>query len=96
MLALAFIFFLVTMASDSEFTADESTGVLSLGVGTAELFESGSSSPSRPKESFPFATTLRFFLSDDCGVEALYLGNQLRLRQGLKQKCLPILGGTGA
>lgn len=68
-------FFLKTLPSLSEFTADESVGVLSRGVGIAEVLESASSSASMPKESLPFAAALRFFLNEGIGVATLYFAN---------------------
>lgn len=68
-------FFFKPLPSVSEFTADESVGVWSRGVGIAEEVESASSSASIPKESLPFAATLRFFLKEGIGVAALYFAN---------------------
>jgi hypothetical protein len=68
-------FLLMTLPALSEFTAEESAGVLPQGVGFADVADSTSSSSSTPKESFPFPTSFRFFLKEGFGVEALYLAN---------------------
>lgn len=73
MLLLAPNFFLNVRSSGSELAALESAGVLSRGVGALETLESVPSSSSAPKESLPFAATLRFFLKTGLGVDALYL-----------------------
>jgi len=49
----------------------DSSGVLDLGVATAEVLESPCSSSSSPNDSLPFATAFRFFFCG-CGVDALY------------------------
>jgi hypothetical protein len=68
-------FFLGSRGSLSQFTADESAGVLLRGVGTAERLESASSSSSNPNESFPLFAILRFFLNVGWGVVPLYFVN---------------------
>jgi hypothetical protein len=74
-LVLAPSFFLGILTSLSEFTADESAGVEPRGEGIAEVLESASSSSSAPKDSFPFAAILRFFLKEGCGVDVLCFAN---------------------
>jgi hypothetical protein len=91
MLLLALSFFLVTIDSDSESTAEELAGVLSLGVGFVEVLDSASSASSNPNESFPFAATFRFFFDESRGVEALYLENQLYFLGELAQEHSPVL-----
>ena len=68
-------FFFKTLPSLSEFTAEESAGVLPRGVTFADAADSASSSSSTPKESFAIPTSFRFFLKEGFGVEALYLAN---------------------
>lgn len=75
MLVLAPSFFLVNLLSVSEFTAEESAGVLSRGVGALDIADSVSSSSSTPKDNFPLPAILRFFLKTGFGVDALYLAN---------------------
>jgi hypothetical protein len=67
-------FFFGTLVSASEFTV-ELAGVLSRGVGGLEVPESFPSSSSMPKDSFPFAATLRFFLKRGFDIDALYFAN---------------------
>jgi len=68
-------FFFETLVSASEFAVEESAGVLLRGVGGLELTGSSPSSSSIPKDSLPFATTLRFFLNRGFGMDALYFAN---------------------
>lgn len=75
-LAPNLFFFLKTLPSLSEFTADESAGVPSRGVGFVDAADwASSSSSSIPNDSFPLPATFLFFLKEGFGVDALYFAN---------------------